>query len=75
MCMTTVKRRINVSIESDIEEMLKRVAKRDQVPQATKAAELLRIALEIEEDQVWASLAELRDKKSARFISHQKAWA
>jgi len=75
MCMTTIKKRINVSIESDIEEMLKRVAKRDQVPQATKAAELLRIALETEEDQVWASLAEQRDKKSSRFISHQKAWA
>lgn len=73
--MTTIKKRINVSIESDIEEMLKHIAKRDRVPQATKAAELLRVALEIEEDQVWSAVAEQRDKKNARFIPHEKAWA
>ncbi len=73
--MTTVKKRINVSIESDIEEMLKRVAKRDSVPQATKAAELLRVALEIEEDQIWAAVAEKRDDKKTQFVPHEKAWA
>ena len=73
--MSTVKKRINISIESDIEEMLGRIAKRDRVPQATKAAELLRIALEIEEDQIWASIAGKRDTKDARFVSHEKAWA
>ena len=73
--MTTVKKRINLSIESDIEEMLKKIALRDRVPQATKAAELLRIALETEEDQIWASVAEKRDQKDARFVPHGKAWA
>ena len=73
--MTTVKKRINLSIESDIEEMLKKIALRDRVPQATKAAELLRIALETEEDQIWASVAEKRDQKGERFVSHEKAWA
>lgn len=58
-----------------METMLSRIAKRDRVPEATKAAELLRVALEIEEDQAWAALAGKRDKKSARFISHKKAWA
>ena len=51
------------------------IAKRDRVPQATKATELLRVALEIEEDQVWAEIAQNRDRKGARFISHKKAWA
>lgn len=73
--MSTVKKRINLSIGSDIEEMLALIAKRDQVPQATKAADLLRVALEIEEDQVWADIAEKRDKSNARFVSHEKAWA
>ncbi|MBI5798980.1 MAG: hypothetical protein HZB10_03540 [Candidatus Yonathbacteria bacterium] len=73
--MTTVKKRINLSIGSDVEKMLGMLAKRDSVPQATKAAELLRIALEIEEDQVWSTVAEKRDKKSAHFVSHKKAWA
>lgn len=73
--MTTVKKRINLSIGSDVEKMLGMLAKRDRVPQATKATELLRLALEIEEDQVWAMIAEKRDKKGARFISHEKVWA
>lgn len=73
--MTTTKKRINLSIGSDVEKMLSMLAKRDAVPQATKAAELLRLALEIEEDQVWAAVAEKRDTKGAHFISHEKAWA
>ncbi|MFA5997765.1 MAG: hypothetical protein WC791_04790 [Candidatus Paceibacterota bacterium] len=73
--MTTIKKRINLSIGSDVEKMLSILAKRDAVPQATKATELLRLALEIEEDQVWANVAGVRDTKSARFISHEKAWA
>lgn len=72
--MATTKKRINVSIGSDLEKMLGMLAKRDSVPQATKAAELLRIALEIEEDQIWATVAEERDKKDARFVSHEKVW-
>lgn len=73
--MTTVKKRINLSIGGDVEKMFAILAKRDSVPQATKATELLRIALELEEDQVWATVAGKRDKKGARFVSHQKVWA
>ncbi len=51
------------------------IAKRDQVPEATKAAELLRTALEIEEDEVLGEIASKRDIKKAKFISHKKAWA
>jgi hypothetical protein len=73
--MSTTKKRINLSIGGDVEKMLGMLAKRDRVPQATKATELLRIALEIEEDQVWATIAGKRDKKIAHFVSHEKAWA
>ncbi len=73
--MTTTKKRINISIPVDVEQMLGRIAKRDNMPQATVAAGLLRSALEIEEDQVWSALAEKRDTKGARLISHEKAWA
>jgi len=37
---------------------------------ATKATELLKIAVEIEEDQVWDALAKKRDTKKAEYISH-----
>lgn len=55
--------------------MLSRIAKRDNIPQATKAVYLLGIALEIEEDMVLDKIARGRDTKDARFLTHKKAWA
>lgn len=55
--------------------MLSRVAKRDNVPQATKAVHLLMAALEIEEDIVLDTIARERDSKNTRFLSHKQAWA
>ena len=72
--MPTTKKRINISLSKDVETILERISKRDKVPQATKAAYLIRLALELEEDQIWDTLASKRDKKGARFISHKKAW-
>ena len=73
--MPATKKRVNISISRQLEEALERLAHRDQVPEATKAAELLQVAIEIEEDQVWDMLASARDIKKARFVSHKKAWA
>lgn len=73
--MATLKKRINISLPRDVEEMLGKISKRDRVPRATMAAGLLRLALELEEDQVWDALARGRDEKGARFMSHKKAWA
>lgn len=71
--MPTTKTRLNINLPYEIREALKKVARRDRVPQATKAARLLETALELEEDQVWDALARQRDTKNARFISHAKA--
>ena len=73
--MLATKTRINISIPYDVKRALTRLAKRDEMPEATKAAELLMRALEIEEDEVWDMIARSRDRKGARFVSHQKAWA
>ena len=51
-----------------------KLAKRDQMPQATKAEHLLRFALEIEEDDVLNIVAKGRDSSSAKFVSHKLAW-
>lgn len=72
--MSTVKKRVNISLPRYLEDVLEKLAKRDQVPQATKATELLRLAVEIEEDQVLNSIVSKRDVKGARFIPHKKAW-
>ncbi|MBI5220293.1 MAG: hypothetical protein HY978_00445 [Candidatus Liptonbacteria bacterium] len=73
--MPTTKFRINVSLADDILAMLAKVSTRDRVPQATKAARLIELALELEEDQVWDARAQKRDMKGARYVSHRKAWA
>lgn len=72
--MPTTKARINISVPDEVREMLHRIAKRDRVPEATKAARLLEIALELEEDQVWNDLALARDKRRVRFVPHGRAW-
>jgi len=73
--MPTTKKRINISISPDMERALETLALRDSVPEATKAADLLRLALEIEEDAVWDTIALRRDTSKTRFVSHKKAWA
>jgi hypothetical protein len=72
--MSTTKKRINISLSSELEHALKYLAKRDNVPEATKAVHLLKIAIETDEDDVFNLLAEKRDTKKAKFISHKDAW-
>jgi hypothetical protein len=72
--MATTKTRINVSLSDDIERSLILLAKRDQVPHATKAAELIRQAIEINEDQVFDTIASARDVRNTKFVSHKMAW-
>ncbi|MEK7615925.1 MAG: hypothetical protein AAB420_01820 [Patescibacteria group bacterium] len=73
--MPTTKHRVNVSLSDPLERALAYLARRDRVPQATKAADLLKLAIEIEEDGAWDRLAQARDTKKARFVSHAKAWS
>ena len=73
--MATTKRRINISLPDSVNDALTLLAERDNVPEATKATDLLQLGLEIEEDQVWDAIAAKRDSKKARFAGHTKAWA
>jgi hypothetical protein len=73
--MPTLKKRLNMSLPADIDAALSALAERDDVPQATKALHLIQLALTIEEDDVWNSIAEKRDTKDAKFYSHDEAWA
>lgn len=73
--MATSKRRINISLPDDVDLALMKLAERDNMPQATAAIHLLKLALEIEEDEVWNALAAKRDTKKAKFITHKNAWS
>ena len=64
-----------MSLPQDIDEALSALAERDDVPQTTKALHLIQLALQIEEDDVWNAIAEKRDAKGAKFLSHEEAWA
>ena len=72
--MATTKTRINISVSRRVRDTLELLAKRDEQPLATKAERLLEEALELEEDVALARILDARDRKGAKFISHEKAW-
>ncbi len=73
--MATTKKRFNIALSPELEAAIKQLADRDNLSRSSKAAELLLIALEAEEDRVWEKLVQERGKKEARFVSHREAWA
>ncbi|MEK9154069.1 MAG: hypothetical protein AAB798_01205 [Patescibacteria group bacterium] len=73
--MATTKERINISITKNMRKALAGLAKRDEVPEATKATALLDLALEIEEDSYFAKIAQARDTKGVRWVrDSDKIW-
>lgn len=74
MKTTIIKKRINLSVSEDIDAVIKRLAERDSMPTASKALELIKKAIQIEEDDAFERLASERDTKSARYFSHARAW-
>ena len=72
--MPTLKKRINITLADDLAVILEQLAKLDKVPQATKAAKLLEEALELEEDRVLDAIANEREAKGGRLISHKDTW-
>lgn len=72
--MPTIKKRTNVTLPNDIDSALSYLSKRDDVSKSTKVVQLIKIAIELEEDEVWNSLAEERDTKKAKFVSHKNVW-
>ena len=69
-----MKQRINITADTDMESSLRTAAKRDKMSVSSKAVELLRLALNIEEDYILASLAQERDTRLAKYIPHDTFW-
>lgn len=72
--MSTIKPRINITADREVRGALKQIAKRDGVPIATKAAELIAIGLNLEEDIALATMADERSGFSGEFVAHGQAW-
>ena len=74
MYMPTIKSRINLTVPRDLSLVLNRLAVRDDRSVSSKTIELIERALELEEDIVLQKVAENRDRKGVKFISHKSAW-
>jgi hypothetical protein len=72
--MATIKPRINLTVPREMSVALARLARRDDASVSSKALELIRRALELEEDIVLQGIADERDRKGIKFISHARAW-
>ena len=71
--MATVKTRINISVSKDMRDVLRALAKRDELPVASKTVDLL--------DRHWNSkritfskLADNRLKKNTKWLTHEEVW-
>ena len=72
--MSTTKRRLNISLSKEVDEAITALAKRDQVPAATKISQLLQLSLTQEEDQLLSELAEARLQTSGQKLAGAEVW-
>ena len=72
--MSTPKKRIYISVSDAVESAVASLAKRDDVPQATKVTELLELALELEEDTYFSQVVKNRLTKKVVWQSHTEVW-
>lgn len=71
--MPTMKKRINVTVNKDLERGISILAKRRQMSKSAVLAELAKEALELQEDLDWARIVEERMKKKVKFIPNSDA--
>ena len=74
--MPTKNPRINVVLEKPLYRNVERIAKKDGVSLSLKVRDLVREALEMEEDIALASVAEAREKTLTRkkALLHNEVW-
>jgi len=73
--MPTDHPRLNVVLEKPLYDSLSRLAKKEGVSMSLKARDLLREAMEIEEDLYWEEKAEDREKTfPRRGLAHKEVW-
>lgn len=68
------KQRMQITLGPDVGPAIRMLAKRDHVPAATKAAQLLRQAIEMEEDIYLSKIADERDVPGVKWIQAEDVW-
>ena len=74
--MPTNKPRINVILEEPLYETIEHLAKRDGMSLSLKVRDLVKDALEIQEDLALSSVAEEREKSflKSKSLKHDEVW-
>ena len=74
--MPTKNPRINVVLEKPLYQNVERIARKDGVSLSLKVRDLIKEALEMEEDVALAAIAEEREKSFVRkkSLSHREVW-
>jgi len=74
--MPTKNPRINVVLEKPLYDSVRRLAEKEDVSLSLKIRDLVRAALEAEEDAALAQFAEEREKsfKRSRAFTHKQVW-
>jgi metal-responsive CopG/Arc/MetJ family transcriptional regulator len=73
--MPTIAQRINVTVPQDLSVLITRRAKRNKVSMSKTVLDLVRDAIERDEDEYLARIADRRDATRAKLISHEEMWA
>jgi hypothetical protein len=75
--MPTKNPRVNVVLERPVYDALGRIARRDGASLSTTARDLLRAALEMQEDRFLTAVAEERERlfDRTRALSHEAVWS
>ncbi len=75
--MPTSNPRVNVVLEEPLYEGLRRWAKRDGVSLSLKVRDLVKEALEAQEDQVLVEMGEMRERTfdRSKAMTHSQVWA
>ena len=74
--MPTKNPRVNVVLEKPLYDSVRRLAEQEEVSLSLKIRDLVRAALEAEEDAALAQFAEEREKsfKRTRALTHKQVW-
>lgn len=74
--MPTKNPRINIVLDEPMRKAVEKLASRDKVSLSLKARDLLRLALELEEDVTLARIGDERSKtlKAKKTLNHNEVW-
>jgi predicted DNA-binding protein len=72
--MPTAKKRINITVNEEVYEALKRLSKARDKPVAGVGLSLIEESLEFEEDRYFSRVADERLSRQEKRIQHKDVW-